>query len=44
MTPFSSPPNPQAFNALVWDIVRQVPPGRVTTYGQIVFMFLPRTH
>jgi methylated-DNA-protein-cysteine methyltransferase-like protein len=32
---FSSPPNPQAFNALVWDIVRQVPAGRVTTYGQI---------
>jgi methylated-DNA-protein-cysteine methyltransferase-like protein len=32
---FSSPPNPKAFNALVWDIVRQVPTGRVTTYGQI---------
>jgi methylated-DNA-protein-cysteine methyltransferase-like protein len=35
MSPFSSPPNPKAFNALVWDIVCQVPAGRVTTYGQI---------
>jgi O6-methylguanine-DNA--protein-cysteine methyltransferase len=35
MTPFSSHPNPQAFNAQVWDIARQVPPGHVTTYGQI---------
>jgi methylated-DNA-protein-cysteine methyltransferase-like protein len=41
MSPFSSPPNPQAFNALVWDIARQVPPGRVTTYGQIASMIPP---
>jgi methylated-DNA-protein-cysteine methyltransferase related protein len=38
MSPFSSPPDPQAFNALVWDIVRQVPLGLVTTYGQIASM------
>jgi methylated-DNA-protein-cysteine methyltransferase-like protein len=39
MTPhFTSPPDPKAFNTLVWDIVRQVPPGKVTTYGQIAAM------
>lgn len=38
MSSFSSYPNPKAFNALVWDIVRQVPAGRVTTYGQIAAM------
>jgi hypothetical protein len=27
MTPFSSPPNPKAFNTMVWDIARQVTPG-----------------
>jgi methylated-DNA-protein-cysteine methyltransferase-like protein len=32
---FSSPPNPKAFNALVWEIVRQVPAGKVTTYGRV---------
>ena len=32
---FSSPPNPKAFNALVWEIVRQVPAGKVTTYGKV---------
>ena len=35
MPAFTSPPNPHAFNALVWDIVRQIPSGRVATYGQI---------
>lgn len=35
MSPFSSPPNPQAFNETVWQIVRMVPPGKVTTYGQV---------
>jgi methylated-DNA-protein-cysteine methyltransferase-like protein len=38
---FSSPPNPQVFQALVWDIVRQVPPGLVSTYGQISSMIPP---
>jgi methylated-DNA-protein-cysteine methyltransferase-like protein len=38
MPAFTSPPNPKAFSAQVWDIVRQVPAGRVTTYGQIAAM------
>lgn len=32
---FSSPHDPLIFNHRVWDLVRQVPPGKVTTYGQI---------
>jgi methylated-DNA-protein-cysteine methyltransferase-like protein len=32
---FSSPPDPSIFNQQVWEIVRRVPPGRVTTYGEI---------
>jgi methylated-DNA-protein-cysteine methyltransferase-like protein len=32
---FSSPPDPIIFNQQVWEIVRRVPPGRVTTYGEI---------
>ncbi|MGD0877666.1 MAG: MGMT family protein [Anaerolineales bacterium] len=32
---FTSPPDPINFNQQVWDIVRRVPPGRVTTYGEI---------
>ena len=36
MTPgFTSPPNPHEFNAQVWGIVRQIPPGSVATYGQV---------
>jgi methylated-DNA-protein-cysteine methyltransferase-like protein len=35
---FSSPPNPKQFQTTVWEIVRQVPPGQVTTYGQIAAM------
>ncbi len=35
---FSSPPNPRAFNEQVWEIVRQIPPGKVSTYGQIAAM------
>jgi len=35
---FTSPPDPKAFNARVWEIVRQIPPGRVCTYGQIAAM------
>ena len=41
MPGFSSPPNPKAFNSLVWDIVRQVPPGKVSTYGQVASMIPP---
>ena len=32
---FTSPPDPKAYNAAVWAIVRQIPPGRVSTYGRI---------
>ncbi|HEX7975237.1 MAG TPA: MGMT family protein [Anaerolineales bacterium] len=32
---FTSPPDPLAFNAQVWEIVRQIPSGTVATYGQI---------
>lgn len=31
-------PNLEAFNRTVWSIVRQVPQGQVTTYGQIASM------
>ena len=42
MTPgFSSPPDPAAFNALVWEITRQIPAGKVCTYGQIAAMLPP---
>ena len=41
MSPFSSPPNQQTFNETVWQIARMVPPGRVTTYGQIASMIPP---
>ena len=35
---FTSPPDPVIFNHQVWDIVRQIPPGKVATYGQIARM------
>jgi methylated-DNA-protein-cysteine methyltransferase-like protein len=38
---YSSPRNQTAYNALVWEIVRQIPPGSVTTYGQIAAMIPP---
>ena len=31
-------PDPDSFYATVWDIVRQIPAGRVATYGQIAAM------
>lgn len=34
------PPNPEEFNQKVWEIVRQVSAGKVTTYGQIA-AFIP---
>jgi methylated-DNA-protein-cysteine methyltransferase-like protein len=37
---FSSPPEPHVYNALVWEIVRQIPAGKVATYGQIA-AFIP---
>lgn len=38
---YTSPPNPAAFQQLVWEIVRQIPPGKVSTYGQIAAMIPP---
>jgi methylated-DNA-protein-cysteine methyltransferase related protein len=35
MPSFTSPPDPIIFNHQVWDIVRQIPIGKVATYGQI---------
>ena len=32
---FTSPPDPRAYNAAVWAIVRQIPPGMVCTYGRV---------
>jgi len=40
MSPFSSPPDPIIFNHQVWDLVCQIPPGKVATYGQIA-RFIP---
>lgn len=39
-----NPPNPQVFFATVWDIVRQIPPGRVSSYGQIASMLPPAAY
>ncbi len=36
-----TPPHPESFNPLVWEIVRQVPAGKVTSYGQIASMIPP---
>ena len=41
MPQFTSPPNPKVFYAQVWDLVRQVPRGKVATYGQIAKMIPP---
>ncbi|MCC6260894.1 MAG: MGMT family protein, partial [Anaerolineales bacterium] len=35
MPAFSSPPNQQNYYAEVWMIVRQIPLGKVASYGQI---------
>ena len=35
---YSSPPNQKAYYEQVWALVRQVPPGKVATYGQIALM------
>ena len=35
---FTSPPNPQEFYQRVWTLVRQVPSGKVATYGQVALM------
>lgn len=37
-----NPPDTRGYNALVFRIVAQIPPGRVCTYGQIASMIPPR--
>lgn len=37
----SSPPNQQAYYEQVWNLVRQIPRGKVATYGQIALMISP---
>jgi methylated-DNA-protein-cysteine methyltransferase-like protein len=39
---FTSPPDPQSFKIHVWEIVRQIPLGRVATYGQISHLVAAR--
>jgi methylated-DNA-protein-cysteine methyltransferase-like protein len=41
MPSFTSPPDPIIFQHQVWDIVRQIPIGKVATYGQIARMIPP---
>ena len=41
MSPFISPPNQALFREKVWEIVRQIPAGKVATYGQIAAMIPP---
>jgi methylated-DNA-protein-cysteine methyltransferase-like protein len=38
---YTSPPDQQAYYEQVWDLVRQVPYGKVVTYGQIAQMIDP---
>ncbi len=35
------PPDPETFNSLVWEIVKQIPAGQISTYGQIASMIEP---
>ena len=39
--PYQSPPNPQLYCEQVWTLVRQIPHGKVATYGQIAQMIPP---
>ncbi|KAF0109157.1 MAG: hypothetical protein FD146_201 [Anaerolineaceae bacterium] len=41
MSPFTSPPDPILFNHQVWDLVCQIPPGKVAAYGQIAKLIPP---
>ncbi len=36
-----NPPNARSFFETVWDIVCQIPPGKVSSYGQIASMIPP---
>ena len=38
---YASPQNRAVFNQAVWQIVRQIPPGSIATYGQIAALISP---
>ena len=38
---YTSPPNQQAYYEQVWNLVRQIPRGKVAAYGQIALMIPP---
>jgi methylated-DNA-protein-cysteine methyltransferase-like protein len=38
---YTSPPKREEFNRRVWALVRQIPPGKVSTYGQIASFLQP---
>lgn len=38
---FTSPPNKQAFIMMVWEVVRDIPEGQVSTYGDIAELIPP---
>jgi methylated-DNA-protein-cysteine methyltransferase-like protein len=38
---YTSPPDRMAYYELVWEIVRQIPAGKVSTYGRIAAMIPP---
>jgi len=38
---YTSPPNQQAYYEHVWNLVRQIPRGKVAAYGQIALMLPP---
>ncbi|HEY3476872.1 MAG TPA: MGMT family protein [Anaerolineales bacterium] len=38
---YSSPPDQKAYYEHVWNLVRQIPHGKVATYGQIALMIPP---
>jgi len=38
---YISPPKREEFNRKVWSLVRQIPPGKVSTYGQIAALLPP---
>ena len=38
---YTTPPNQQAYYEQVWELVRQIPRGKVAAYGQIALMLPP---
>lgn len=38
---YSSPPDQKTYYEQVWNLVRQIPPGKVASYGQVALMIPP---